>query len=132
MDRATQRLFVSCVNQLMVVLDAHSGATIAEVPIGSGTDAAAFDPQRKLIFSSNGKDGTISVIREKDANTFVAEGNIDTRVSARTMSIDPKSGRLFVAAAEIDKNAPPPTPGVRRAPPVVPGSLQLLFLDPAP
>jgi len=132
MDRATQRLFISCVNQLMVVLDAHSGATIAEVPIGNGTDAAAFDPQRKLIFSSNGKDGTISVIREKDADTFVAEGNIETRVSGRTMSVDPKSGRLFVAAAEIDKNAPPPMPGVRRAPPVVPGSLRLLFLDPAP
>jgi YVTN family beta-propeller protein len=132
MDRATQRLFISCVNQLMVVLDAHCGATIAEVPIGNGTDAAAFDPQRKLIFSSNGKDGTISVIREKDADTFVAEGNIETRVSGRTMSVDPKSGRLFVAAAEIDKNAPPPMPGVRRAPPVVPGSLRLLFLDPAP
>jgi YVTN family beta-propeller protein len=132
MDRLTQRIFVSCVNQVMVVVDARSGATIADVPIGSGTDAAAFDPQRKLIFSSNGKDGTISVIREKDANTFVAAGNIETRVSGRTMSVDPKSGRLFVAAAEIDKNAPPPAPGAHRPPPVVPGSLQLLFLDPAP
>ncbi len=132
MDRVTQRLFVSCVNQVMVVLDARSGATLAEVPIGSGTDAAAFDPQRKLIFSSNGKDGTISVIREQDANTFVAAGNIETRVSGRTMSVDPRSGRLFVAAAEIDKNAAPPAPGAHRGPPIAPGSLQLLFLDPAP
>jgi YVTN family beta-propeller protein len=130
MDRVTQRLFVSCVNKVMVVVDAQSGARIADVPIGSGTDAAAFDPQRKLIFSSNGKDGTISVIREKDANTFVAEADIATRVSARTMSVDPRSGRLFVAAAEIDQNAASPAPGTRKAPPVVPGSLQLLFLDP--
>jgi DNA-binding beta-propeller fold protein YncE len=131
MDRATQRLFVSCVNNLLVVVDAQSGATVAQLPIGSGTDAAAFDPKRKLIFSSNGRDGTLSVVQEKDANTFVGLGNIETRVSARTMDLDPRSGRIFLAAAEVDQNAPPPVPGQRRGPPIVPGSLQLLFLDPA-
>ena len=132
MDRATQRLFVSCMNNLLVVVNAQSGATIAQLPIGSGTDAAAFDPKRKLIFSSNGRDGTLSVIQEKDANTFVSLGAIATRVSARTMAIDPRSGRIFLAAAQVDKNAPAPVPGQRRGPAIVPGSLQLLFLDPAP
>jgi DNA-binding beta-propeller fold protein YncE len=47
-----------------VVVDLNSGATVARLPIGSGTDAAAFDPKRKLIFSSNGRDGTLSIIRE--------------------------------------------------------------------
>jgi DNA-binding beta-propeller fold protein YncE len=131
MDRATQRLFISCVNNLLIVVNAQSGAPVAQLPIGSGTDAAAFDPRRKLIFSSNGRDGTLSVIQEKDADTFVSLGSIATRASARTMALDPSSGRIFLAAAEVDKNAPPPAPGPHRGVPIVPGSLQLLFLDPA-
>jgi len=34
------------------------------------SDAAAFDPKRKLVFSSNGQDGTLSIIQEKVAQTF--------------------------------------------------------------
>ena len=45
-----------------LVVAAHEddkGAVVTQLPIGRGTDAAAFDPVRKLIFSSNGADGTI-------------------------------------------------------------------------
>jgi hypothetical protein len=133
-DSDTHRLFVSCINNLLVVVDSEAGAVVARVPIGSGTDAAAFDPKRKLIFSSNGRDGTLSIIQEKDAQTFVSLGSIKTVVSARTMSIDPATGRIYLAAAEIDTHAPAPAPaqgGAPRRPPLVPGSLKLLFLDPA-
>ena len=58
-------------------MDADSGANIATVPIGGGSDGAAFDPIRKLIFSSNG-DGTLSVILEKDAQTFIPAATINT------------------------------------------------------
>ena len=123
-DVAAHRLFTSCVNSLLVVVDTDTGATVATVPIGRGTDAAAFDPKRKLIFSSNGFDGTLSVIAEKDANTFVPVATIKTAVTGRTMSIDPETGRLYIAAGEVDPN---PAPGRPR---LVPGSLKLLFLDP--
>ncbi|MGC1459999.1 MAG: YncE family protein [Steroidobacteraceae bacterium] len=137
-DTATHRLFSSCQNSKLVVVNTDSGATVATLPIGRGTDAAAFDSKRKLIFSSNGIDGTISVIREVNADTFVPAGTIKTQSSARTMSVDSRSGRLYVAAADIDANAlaalqaargsgPPP-----RRSPLVAGSLKLLFLDPAP
>ena len=130
MDVNTRRLFVSCVNQRLVVVDARGGAVVASLPIGRGTDAAAFDPVRKLVFSSNGRDGTLSIIRERSADDFVAVAELKTQVTARTMSLDPKSGRLYLAAAELDPNAPAPTPGVRRPPPILPGSLSVLFLDP--
>jgi hypothetical protein len=135
-DSATRRLFISCVNNILAVIDAETGATVANVPIGSGTDAAAFDPKRNLIFSSNGRDGTLSMIRELDANHFVAVGTIKTAITARTMAIDPISGRLYIAAADVDATAAahgaPPAPGARRPLPIVPGSLKLLFLDPVP
>ena len=105
-------------------------------PIGQGTDAAAFDPTRKLIFSSNGMDGTLSVIREVDANTFVPAATIKTALSARTMSLDPVSGRLFLAAAATNAKAMAAFRAAREAgrrgpSPFVPGSLKLLFFDPA-
>ncbi len=124
-DAQSHRLFISCVNQVMVVVDTDSGREVASLPIGKGTDAAAFDPKRKRIFSSNGADGTITVIQEKDPQTFQVLATIPTAVSGRTMSIDPESGRLYVAAADTD---PSPTPGGRAK--VRPGALKLLFLDP--
>jgi hypothetical protein len=61
-DKLGRRLFSSCVNKVLVVVNLDSGATVATLPIGAGTDAAAFDPMRKLIFSSNGRDGTLSIV----------------------------------------------------------------------
>ena len=127
-DTAHHRLFVSCVNNVLTVVNSESGAVVAQVPIGSGTDAAAFDPKRSLIFSSNGKDGTLSIIRERDPQSFELVGTVKTTVSARTMSIDPETGRLFIAAAATEASEA----GSTQRPKVVPGSLKLLFLDPGP
>jgi YVTN family beta-propeller protein len=135
-DAATHRLFSSCENQRLVVVNADTGAIVAALPIGRGTDAAAFDPTRKLIFSSNGMDGTLSVIREVDANTFVPAGTIKTALSARTMTVDPDSGRVFLAAADTTAQAMAAARAARMAgkrgpSPFVQGSFKLLFLDPA-
>jgi DNA-binding beta-propeller fold protein YncE len=129
-DASTHRLFVSCVNNVLTVVNTDNGAVVAQLPIGSGTDAAAFDPKRKLIFSSNGRDGTLSIIQERDPQTFVSLGTVKTTVSARTMGIDPDTGRLYLAAADVEATPADATkPGGR--PKIVPGSLKLLFLDPA-
>lgn len=127
-DRATHRLFSSCVNSVMVVVNTQTGAVVAKLPIGRGTDAAAFDPKRKYAFSSNGLDGTLSIIQEKDPQTFVSLGEVKTMVSARTMAIDPDSGRIYLVAADLQSPDANAAPGTRRA--VVPGSVKLLFLDP--
>jgi YVTN family beta-propeller protein len=130
-DPNGHRLFSTCLNSVMMVLNTDTGAVVAKMPIGAGTDGAAFDPKRKLAFSSN-NDGTISVIQEKDAQTFVGLGSIKTQVTGKNMGIDPDTGRLFVAVADIDPKAPVPAgpngrPGRPRP---LPGTLKLLFLDP--
>ncbi len=135
-DTSTHRLFSSCRNRRLVVVNADTGAVVAVIPIGLGSDAAAFDPVRKLVFSSNGLDGTLSVIREVDANAFVPAATARTALSARTMGVDPQTGRLYLAAAEPDASAR--TVAAYQAAraagkhPFVHGSLGLLFLDPAP
>jgi YVTN family beta-propeller protein len=131
-DTAAHRLFVSCLNSVMTIVNTDTGAVVTTLPIGQGSDGAAFDPKRKLIFSSN-YDGTLSVIREVNPQTYQPLGSIPTALTGKNMTIDPDSGRLFVAVADVDPKAPvPPGPNGRpgRARPL-PGSLKILFLDPA-
>jgi YVTN family beta-propeller protein len=127
-DASHHRLFVSCLNEILNVVDSQSGQIVATLPIGKGSDAVVFDPRRQLLFSSNGQDGTLSVIEEKDPNTYIPLKSIRTSISARTMSINPTTGRLYLASADIAPNASPNKRTGRL--PTVPGSLALLFLDP--
>ena len=130
-DTKAQRLFASCVNKVLTVVNARSGAVVASLPIGTGTDGAAFDPARKLIFSSN-FDGTISVIHEVSPDKYQVLDSIKTQITGKNMTIDPASGRLFVTVADIDPNAPVPMGANGRPgrPKPLPGSLKVLFLDP--
>ena len=129
-DAKARRVFSSCENNVMVVIDADSGKKIAELPIGSRTDGAAFDPGSKRAFSSNG-DGTLTVIAEQTPDSFVVLGNVPTMRGARTMTLDPKSGRLYLMAADYTVNESVDPKDVRHRYSVVPGSAKLLFLDPA-
>jgi YVTN family beta-propeller protein len=128
-DGETRRVFVTCVNKAMIVVDADKGTNLASLPIGASSDGAAFDPKRKLALSANG-DGTLSVVKEVDANHFVKLGDVATAPSARTIAIDPATGRVFLPAATIAKTEPPTTPGGRPHVTYAPGSLKLLVLEP--
>lgn len=127
-DRARHRLFSSCVNQKLVVIDTDGGKVAASLPIGKGTDSAGYDPIHRRVFSSNGRDGTVTVIQQEDADHYRVLENLPTGVSGRTMDLDPETGRLFVALADLDPA--PVAPGAR--PKIKPGSLRLLILDPKP
>ena len=130
MDPHTRRLFASCVNSELVVVNAQSGAVVSVLPIGEGSDATAFDGVRKRVFSSN-RAGTLSVIREDGANQFTSLGEVPTHLLARTMALDPKTGRIYLLTAdrmEVDPAATDP----RKRYSIVPGSVRLLFADPAP
>jgi YVTN family beta-propeller protein len=129
-DRAHARLFASCANKVMTVVDADSGAVIANLPIGEGTDFAEFDPTRDLAFSSN-RDGTLSIIAEKSPTSFVAQPAVTTEIGARTMAIDAKTRRIYLVTADMTLNEAAPAADARHRYNVKPGSVKLLFLDPA-
>jgi DNA-binding beta-propeller fold protein YncE len=124
-DTRAHRAFVGCVNTVMMVVDTNSGATVASLPIGRGSDAVAFDPVRRRAFSSNGRDGTITAYQQVSPDRYVPLAAIPTTISARTMSVDPKSGRLFVAGADTD-----PNPAPQGRPIVRPGTLRLMIFEP--
>ncbi len=126
-DAEHHRAFMGCINSVLMVVDTTSGAVVAKLPIGRGSDAVAFDPKRKRVFSSNGLDGTISIYQEVTPDKYEALDTITTAISGRTMDVDPETGRLFVAASDVD---PPTTPGGRPHPKA--GTLRLMILDPLP
>jgi YVTN family beta-propeller protein len=130
-DPASHRLFASCENKVLLVLDAGSGKVLASLPIGAGTDAAAFDPARKRAFSSN-RDGILSVIVEKSADAFELLAQVPTVFGARTMAVDPVSGRVFLVTADFTVNPAAAANDMRHHFVAVPGSAKLLFFDPAP
>jgi len=123
-DVDSRRLFASCVNALMLVVDADTGSVVAHLPIGRGSDATAFDPVRKRIYSSNG-DGTLSIYGIADADYYVDQGTVATAPGARTMAVDSATGRVFLVTADIDPAAPS---GPR--PHFLPGTVKLLLMDP--
>jgi YVTN family beta-propeller protein len=108
LDTHHRRLFSVCANGVLVVTDAVSGRHVAEVPIGKGPDAAGFDPERRLIFSSNGQDGTLTIIHEDDPDHFRVVDTVMTQMSARTMALDAKTHRIYLVAAQFGE-APAPT-----------------------
>jgi YVTN family beta-propeller protein len=128
-DAKARRIFSSCQNNLMVVIDADNGKQIAALPIGAHSDGAAFDPHTRRAFSSNG-DGTLTVIAEKTPNSFVSLGTVPTMLGARTITLDPKTGRLYLVAADMKINESADPKDFRHRYSVVPGSVKLLFLDP--
>ncbi|MBX7199453.1 MAG: YncE family protein [Rhodospirillaceae bacterium] len=128
MDKQAHRLFSSCANSKMVVVDADKGTELASLPIGKGTDGAGFDPKRKLAFSSNGE-GTVSVIAERAPDKFEALGEIPSRPFARTMAVDPDTGRIFLVTADLDE-INPKAENLRQRYQIRRGTVQLLFLDP--
>jgi len=104
MDRDKRRLFVTCSNEKMVILNADDGKVIDTVKIGKGTDACRFGQKAGLAFSSNG-DGTLTVVEEKPAGKYSVLANVATQAGARTMALDTKTHHVFLVTARFKKAA---------------------------
>jgi len=122
-DRQKQRLFAACGNKKMAIVDYAAGKVIATVDIGAGADGAAFD--NGFAFSSNGGDGTMTVVQETSAGKFEVVETVQTARTARTMVADPKTHKLYLPAAE---QGPPPAGGKGRGT-VVPDSFHIIVVS---
>jgi len=97
-DIKNKRLFSVCENKLMVVVDYITGKVITTVKIGEGVDGVSFDPGLNRVYSSNGE-GTMTVVQEKDANTFTVLENVATQKGARTITVNTKTHKLYLPTA---------------------------------
>ena len=111
MDQKGRRLFAGCGNKMMAIVNADTGKVIDTPAIGAGVDACGWDPDRKLAFSSNGRDATLTVIHEDSPDKFTVADNVKTEPGARTMSVDIKSHKVYLVTADFQTapadSAPP-------------------------
>ncbi len=117
------KLFLVCANKLMIVFDLNSEKVVAELPIGQGTDGAAFDTQLKRAYSSNGE-GSLTVVEAK-GNQFRLMESFKTMHGGRTICLDPKTHHLFIPTAKYNA----PKPGEKRGE-RVPDSFVILEIAP--
>jgi len=111
MDIKNGRTFSGCrQNKGMSVTDIKTGKVIATLPIGAGVDAVAFDPETRLIFCSCG-DGTVTVIKQENADSYSVVQTIKTQNRARTMALDTKTHKIYLSVAETVPNTRKALPG---------------------
>ncbi|HEY4265364.1 MAG TPA: hypothetical protein VGM72_08600 [Micropepsaceae bacterium] len=128
-DTKNDRLFIGCrgTSPMLVVMDSTNGKIVTTLPIGNGTDAAAFDAEKRLIFTSNGGDGTITVVQEESPDKFAVVDTVKTQPGARTMTLDTRSHKLFLITA--NRTTPPAVAGQPAPrPQMVAGSFRVLVV----
>lgn len=118
-DPSHHRLFLGCGNKMMVMMDGWNGKVLAHVPIGDGVDANSFDGSTGLAFASC-RDGTVTIARENGEKLELVQ-TLQTQVGSRTMTLDPKTHRIYLSAAQFG-----PRKAGERRPPMVPGTFKVL------
>jgi hypothetical protein len=107
LDAKNHILFACCSKpQTMVILNADDGKIITSLPIGSGVDAAEFNPNTMEAFSSQ-RDGTLTVVKENSLTDFAVEQTVETKPGAKTSALDTKTNQIYLITADP---APAPTP----------------------
>ena len=128
-DVKNQILFAACREKNnVIILSAKDGHIITDLPTGVGCDGAVFNPATMEAFTSQG-DGSLTIIKENSPTSFAVEQTVSTPTGAKTITLDPKTGHLFLITAEW---GPPPAdaaaarPGRPARGPIVPGSFSIL------
>jgi len=129
-DTKHERLFSVCENKLMVISDARAGKVVTTVPIGEGTDGAAFDPKAQLAFSSNGADGTITVVHEVTPDKYEVAATVTTARGARTIAVDTTSHHVFVPTAKFGASPAATPEHPRPRPSIEPGTFEVIEVAP--
>jgi DNA-binding beta-propeller fold protein YncE len=106
-DPEHRRIFVGCRKpQKLIVMDCDSGKVLADLPIGRGVDATAFDDGYAL--ASCG-DGTLTIAGEIGGKFAVVE-TVTTKPGARTEGLDPKTHTIYLPTAEFEPQTGPGRP----------------------
>jgi len=95
-DAGNRRLFVTCDNNKLIVLNADTGQVVATLPIGSGVDGASYDPELRRVYTFNGF-GTMTVIQQDSADSYRVLEQAATHFGGHAGAVDPATHRIYVA-----------------------------------
>ena len=113
-DTKHHLLFAGCGgNNVMAILDARTGKTLATLPIGKGVDGCGFDPATGEAFASCGGDGVLTVVKQVSPEKFEAVQTVQTRRGARTLALDPTTHAIYLPTAEFQEAAAGSRPAMK-------------------
>ena len=111
LDAKNGILFASCREKNnMIILSATDGHILTDLPTGVGSDGMVFNPATMEAFSSQG-DGTITVVKENSPTDFVVEETVPTPARAKTITLDAKTGNLYLGTSEYGPTPAAPAQG---------------------
>jgi DNA-binding beta-propeller fold protein YncE len=100
LDAKNHLLFAMCHDPATcVVLSAGDGTILGTLPIGQGTDGGGFNPNTMEAFSSQ-RDGTLTIIKENSPTSFEVEQTVQTKLGAKTCTLDTKNNHIVLIAVE--------------------------------
>ena len=123
-DAAAHMTLSACANGVAALVDIGTLKVVKLLPIGQGPDTVLFDARRQRFLVPCGRSGTLSVFAVSGKHVTPA-GTVTTEVGARTATLDPATGRVFLPSARFR-----PAQQSQR-PAMMPGSAHLLVLSPA-
>jgi DNA-binding beta-propeller fold protein YncE len=102
-DERHLRLFVACGNMTLAVLNADTGAPVASLPTGPGTNAVAYDFDHGLIYAANsGGNGSLTIIRQDVTDTYSVIQNLPTYQRARALAVNQTTGQAYLVTDYTD------------------------------
>ena len=125
-DKTNKKIFSTCGNKMMAVTDIATMKVIATPPVGAGTDGAGFDSGNGIAFSSNGGDGTLSLVKLVNGK-YTTVDTVQTARGARTMAVDDKLHRVYLLGAEFGP-VPEPKGGKKGRAPIIPDSFHVMVV----
>lgn len=129
-DAKRHRLFAGCGNKMMVMLDTESGKVLDHVAVGAGVDGAEFDSELQLAFCPSGGEGKVTIAKV-DGDKLVQLQELKTAAGCRTMTMDVKSHRIYLPAAQFEAQSATAPGAPRQRPKVIAGSFKVLVYEPA-
>lgn len=126
LDEANRRLFSSCGNGALKVVDADSGKIIASLPVGEDPDGIIYDAEKKRVFVA-ARDGGWTIFDQQDPDTYVVNQVLMIDRYAKTAALDPKTHRVFSSTADLIW--PKKEPGKKLLPDAKSGTFRLMVVS---
>jgi hypothetical protein len=101
------RLVVACGSGAAAILEAGSGKVLASFPVGGFPDAVIYDPRRHLAMVPSARTGALAVIALSGAADNTIIDTVPTQIGARTGTVDPETGKVYLPTAEYVLPVPP-------------------------
>ncbi len=123
-DPVSRRLFSSCHNSLIIVLNPDTGKIVTTFPIGEGVDAIWFDAANQNVLASS-SDETLTVAHLDSPDHLSLVQTLKTPARSRTMALDPKTHNIYVSAAKFEPGPEAAAGAPPSRPRMVPGSFHV-------